>query len=160
MNRKIFITLGILMNLSMIIVPILLLSGWNIIIAYLCLLAYMLGVGFIYVYNESVPPSWWFGGATKKIYHSGFGTIYSLLSENEHKTITDLVIYEQKWFCQKQILKIDYTENIDVLISRVKKGLDNKYLLMQEKAETPFEKWDGYLDTQSKRDDKLNKLGI
>jgi hypothetical protein len=31
---------------------------------------------------------------------------------------------------------------------------------VEKNKKTAFEEWDGYLDTQSKRDDKLNKLGV
>ena len=47
---------------------------------------------------------------------------------------------------------------IDRAVGYVKYELDKLY--KESGVDVNFEKWDGYLDTESKRDDKLNKLGV
>ncbi len=160
MNRKIYIGLGILMNLVEITIPALF-SGWGILIAYLLLLVYLLATGVASVGNNYCPPSFWFWSANKRIYHDGLGTLYS-----DTPIINDkaewIHIYKQRWLYQVEITKVEYTDNLQTLVIRIKSKLDDIYQKENnEKTKySAFEEWDGYLDTQSKRDDKLNKLGV
>lgn len=72
------------------------------------------------------------------------------------------MIYKQRWLYQVLLEKVDYTDDIHTLTTRTKYRLDELY--KKERYEknkySNFEEWDGYLDAQSKRDDKLNSLGI
>ena len=160
MNRKIYITLGILMNIVELTIPALF-SGWGILIAYLCLLAYLLATLVASFSNDYCPISFWFWSSDKRIYHNGFGTLFSG-TPVKHDKVEWIHIYKQRWLYQVEIAKVEYTDNLHTLVIRTKSKLDDIY--QKENAEknkkTAFEEWDGYLDTQSKRDDKLNKLGV
>ena len=162
MERKSFITLGILMNIVELIGPSLL-SGWGILIGYITVLLYIVVIGFVYTSNKIIPVSLWFFTSFKKIYHSGFGTLYTEIRNEKKKSLQgNLFIYEQRWFYMRLIGKVDYTQDLTILITRIKSKLDNLYLIIKTKNDkhTNFDNWDGYLDIQSKRDDKLNKLGV
>jgi hypothetical protein len=164
MNRKIYIGLGILMNLVEITIPALF-SGWGILIAYLLLLVYLLATGVASFSNNYCPPSFWFWSAGKKIYHNGFGILYSDTPDIREKAgpQTELIhIYKQRWLYQVEIAKVEYTDNLHTLVIRIKSKLDDLYNKenVEKNKYSTFEEWDGYLDTQSKRDDKLNKLGV
>jgi hypothetical protein len=160
MNRKIYIVLGILMNIVQITIPALF-SGWGILIAYLLLLSYLLVTLVASVSNNYCPLSFWFWSANKRIYHDGFGTLYSGTPET-HDNVDWIHIYKQRWLYQVKIAKVKYTDNLNTLVIRIKSELDelyNKQNVEKNKYST-FEEWDGYLDKESKRDDKLNKLGL
>jgi len=160
MNRKIYIGLGILMNIVELTIPALF-SGWGILIAYLLLLVYLFATLVISFGNNYCPISFWFWSPDKRIYHDGFGTLYSG-APTTHDKVEWIHIYKQRWLYQVEIAKVEYTDNLHTLVIRTKSKLDDIY--QKENAEknkkTAFEEWDGYLDTQSKRDDKLNKLGV
>jgi hypothetical protein len=160
MNRKIYITLGILLNLIELISPIILGSGWGILILYLVLAGYLLITLITAVFNNYCPLSYWFWSASKKIYHDGFGVLYSRVDQEDKSEF--LMIYKQRWLYQVLLEKVDYTDDIHTLTTRTKYRLDELY--KKERYEkhkySNFEEWDGYLDAQSKRDDKLNSLGI
>jgi hypothetical protein len=160
MNRKIYIGLGILMNLVEITIPALF-SGWGILIAYLLLLVYLLATGVASFSNNYCPPSFWFWSAGKKIYHNGFGILYSD-TPVPHDKVEWIHIYKQRWLYQVEIAKVEYTDNLHTLVIRTKSKLDDLYNKenVEKNKYSTFEEWDGYLDTQSKRDDKLNKLGV
>ena len=148
------------MNLLQTGIP-LMFHGWDILFAYLIVLSYLLVIGIIYIGNHLVPVSFWFD-QYKKIYHADFGTLYTDIVSDKG---TDSVwIYEQRWFYMKKIAQVEYSENIQILVDRIKYNLDSIYKHNLEKSikknRTHFKEWDGYLDTESKRDDKLNKLGL
>jgi len=161
MKRKTYIVTGIIMNLLETAIPLLFFHGWNILFAYLVLLAYLLVIGIIYIGNHLVPVSFWFD-QYKKIYHADFGTLYTDIVND--KGVDSVWIYEQRWFYMKKIAQIEYSEDIQTLVHRIKYNLDSIYKQNQEKSikknRKHFREWDGYLDTESKRDDKLNKLGL
>ena len=73
-----------------------------------------------------------------------------------------LDIYKQRWFYQKLLTSVEYTDNIGALTGRTKIKLDGLYEkeCVGKVKWRNFDEWDGYLDQQSKRDDKLNKLGL
>ena len=160
MKRKTYIGAGILMNLLQFGIPWMF-HGWDILFAYLMVLAYFLVIALIYLGNHLAPVSFWFD-QHKKIYHADFGTLYTYIVSD--KGVDYVWIYEQRWFYMKKIAQVEYSENIHVLVNRIKNNLDEIYKHNLEKSikknRTHFKEWDGYLDTESKRDDKLNKLGL
>jgi hypothetical protein len=160
MKRKTYIAAGITMNLLQLGIPWTF-HGWDILFAYLMLLAYFLIIAIIYLGNHLVPVSFWFD-QYKKIYHADFGTLYTDILND--KGVDYVCIYEQRWFYMKKIAQVEYSENIQILVDRIKYNLDSIYKHNLEKSikknRTHFKEWDGYLDTESKRDDKLNKLGL
>lgn len=159
---KTFITLGILMNLLELTIP-LLFNSWGILIAYLVSVVYVLGVMLLYLTNDMTPLTFWFY-KYKEIYHTGYGTLYTEINpinpngrfvEDRRK---NLYIFEQRWLSLKLLTKVEYHVDINRLINSTKYELDKLY--KESVADSKFEQWDGYLDTESKRDDKLNKLGV
>ena len=162
MKRKTFITLGILMNLLELTVP-LLFNSWGILIAYLVSAGYVLAVMVINFTNDMTPLTFWFY-KYKEIYHSGYGTLYTeIMQKNPGGRFVEdrkkyLYIFEQRWLSLKLLTKVEYHDDINRLISSTKYELDKLY--KESGVDVNFEKWDGYLDTQSKRDVKLNKLGV
>jgi hypothetical protein len=162
MKRKTFITLGILMNLLELTVP-LLFNSWGILIAYFVSAVYVLAVMVLYFTNDMSPLTFWFV-KYKEIYHSGYGTLYTEITpiRPNGKFVEDrrknLYIFEQRWLSLKLLTKVEYHDDINRLINSTKYELDKLY--KESGADSKFEQWDGYLDTESKRDDKLNKLGV
>jgi len=162
MKRKTFITLGILMNILELTLP-LLFNGWGILIAYLVSAVYVISVMVLYFTNDMSPLTFWFV-KYKEIYHSGYGTLYTeIMSKNPGARFVEdrrknLYIFEQRWLSLKLLTKVEYHDDINRLINSTKYELDKLY--KESGVDVNFEKWDGYLDTESKRDDKLNKLGV
>lgn len=150
------------MNLLELTVP-LLFNGWGILIAYLVSILYLVTVMVLYYTNDRTPLSFWFD-RYKEIYHSDYGTLYTeIMSKNPGGRLTEdrkkyLYIYEQRWLSLKLLTKVEYHDDINRLINSTKYELDKLY--KESGIDVNFEKWDGYLDTESKRDDKLNKLGV
>ena len=160
MNRKIYIGLGILINLVELSLPVIISSGWGILLGYLLVLVYLIGTLFISAANNYFPITFWFWAAKKRIYHDGFGTLWSMI-EGDDK-VEYLLIYKQRWMYQILLTKVEYTDNIGTLTGRTKMKLDGLYEKenVDKYKYRSFDEWDGYLDQQSKRDDKLNKLGV
>lgn len=161
MKRKTFITIGILINILELTLP-LLFNGWGILIAYLVSAVYVLAVMVLYFTNDMSPLSFWFI-KYKEIYHSGYGTLYTEIMQNPNGRFAEdrmkyLYIFEQRWLSLKLLTKVEYHDDINRLINSTKYELDKLY--KESGVDVNFEKWDGYLDTESKRDDKLNKLGV
>ena len=162
MKRKTFITIGILMNILELTLP-LLFNGWGILIAYLVSILYLATVMVLYYTNDRTPLSFWFD-RYKEIYHSDYGTLYTeIMQKNPNGRFVEdrkkyLYIYEQRWLSLKLLTKVEYHDDINKLINSTKYELDKLY--KESGVDVNFEKWDGYLDTESKRDDKLNKLGV
>ena len=162
MKRKTFITIGILINILELTLP-LLFNGWGILIAYLVSALYVLGVMILYYTNDRIPLTFWFD-RYKEIYHSDYGTLYTeIMQKNPNGRFAEdkkkyLYIFKQRWLSLKLLTKVEYHDDINKLINSTKYELDKLY--KESGVDVNFEKWDGYLDTESKRDDKLNKLGV
>ena len=162
MKRKTFITIGILINILELTLP-LLFNGWGILIAYLVSILYLATVMVLYYTNDRIPLTFWFD-RYKEIYHSDYGTLYTeIMQKNPNGRFVEdrmkyLYIFEQRWLSLKLLTKVEYHDDINKLINSTKYELDKLY--KESGVDVNFEKWDGYLDTESKRDDKLNKLGV
>ncbi len=81
----------------------------------------------------------------------------------------ELDLYQQNWFGLKRIACFELVDNPEVLSKRIKSKLDEIYSqkLFQSDQKNRFNQkvnkimeWDGYLDVVTRRDDKLDKLGI
>jgi hypothetical protein len=155
MKRKTYIGLGILLNLIELAAP-LMERGWWILGGYLLVIAYLIIVTLIYHFNDRWPPSLWFD-SSKKIYHASFGELYAEVVEKDRDGKM-VWIYEQRWLNLKLIAKAGYTDDIETMKARIKRHLDE--VAHKRMTKDPFYEWDGYLDAESKRDDKLNKLGV
>lgn len=102
------------------------------------------------------PPFGLFTFRFKKIYYSDLGYFWC------YKKGNSITIYEQKLFALIKISKVDYYGDIESLRNRIKREIESIYeiKLRDKNISDKFKNWDGYIDTQSKRDDKLEKLGI
>ena len=81
----------------------------------------------------------------------------------------DLVLYKQNWFICEQIGSFYLTDDTEHLAKKIQDSLNELYkdiLYKEEKKKITNSKinkimsWDGYLDKATRRDDKLDKLGI
>lgn len=178
MARIIFTTLGALLNLAQLALPFWAwttglkvgfgpkthpFGGWDIGFYFLCLVVYLFGVFIIYSLSDICPPSWWFASPKKRICHAELGTLWAEISDRgDHSGTKEMTIWKQYWLFSKQIAQVEYTDSKELLIQRTKRELDGLHSKRrQKKSKTPaFDEWDGYLDAQSKRDDKLNGIGI
>jgi hypothetical protein len=154
-KRKTYIGLGILLNLIELAAP-LMERGWWILGGYLLVIAYLIIVTLIYYSVDRWPPSLWFE-SSKKIYHARFDELYAEVVEKDRDGKM-VWIYEQRWLNLKLIAKVGYTDDIETMKARLKRHLDD--VAHKRMTKDPFHEWDGYLDSESKRDNKLNKLGI
>jgi len=173
MARLIFTTLGALLNLAQLAFPFWAYAtgfkigfksfeGTDIIIYFFLLVAYSLLVGIVYITNDVVPLTWWFASPKKRICHAELGTLWAEISDSDHSTQKEMTIWKQYWLFSMKIAQVEYTDSKDLLIQRTKRELDELHSKRrQKKSKNPaFDEWDGYLDAQSKRDDKLNGIGI
>lgn len=178
MARIVFTTLGALLNLAQLVFPFWAwttelkfvkggptFGGWDFLGYYLILVVYLVIIAIIYFISDICPPSWWFVSPKKRIYHTDLGVLWAEISErDDHSGTKEMTIWKQYWLFSKRIANVEYTDNRDLLISRAKTELDG-FVLKREKekkkSKNPaFDEWDGYIDKQSKRDDKLNGIGI
>lgn len=100
-------------------------------------------------------------GQSKKVYHSELGYFIIYIDNN-------VTLFEQKAF-QLKYIKAFGLDEPESTSKNIKSTLDKQYhskiandkveAERKEKAKSLI-KWDGYLDTQGKRDSKLDKLGI
>jgi hypothetical protein len=81
----------------------------------------------------------------------------------------DLVLYKQNWFICEEIGTFYLTDDTEQLAKKIQDSLNELYkdiLYKEEKKKNIADKvnkimsWDGYLDKATRRDDKLDKLGI
>ncbi len=178
MSRKIFITIGVIFNLTQLLFPFWawateltfvkdgpVFGGWDFLGYYMILLVYLLIIGVFYSFRDVVPPSWWIFSPKKRIVHGELGELWAeIATDNGNNKV--MRIYKQFWLYSKIITEVEYTDDKYSLISLTKHKLD--YIVREretekekKKSENPaFDEWDGYLDKQSERDDKLNKIGI
>jgi hypothetical protein len=96
----------------------------------------------------------------KKIYHSDLGVFYMKAYKKNGRGDYRISIFDQEVFCLKGIIEIEHEGDVNKIKSDIKGRLDNIYkrILEETTIEKSVENWDGYLDTQGKRDDILNKL--
>jgi len=90
----------------------------------------------------------------KQIYFSELGYFYIKQNNNIVK------VYKQTPFVSKYLFDVGYNGNLEPLKNNIKSSLKQLYSdeLKKKTLENNLKNWDGYIDTQSKRDDKLNQL--
>lgn len=89
----------------------------------------------------------------KRIYYSDLGYFY--LSGKE--TIT---IWKQGFFSSKNLFDVHYNGNLDNLRIQIKSELEEIYKkeLEEKRRFKTLKDWNGCIDKQSERDDKLNRI--
>ncbi len=93
----------------------------------------------------------------KRIYYSDLGYFWCW-----RKSDNKVIVYKQSYFYMKKLFNIRYNGDTDVLGIRIKDELEEIYTeeLKKKRESDSFKNWNGYIDTVSERDGKLNDLGI
>ena len=101
---------------------------------------------------------------TKIVHHEHLGEFILTFDKDN-----DLVLYKQNWFICEEIGTFYLTDDTEELSKKIQGSLNELYkdiLYKEEKKKIIDSKvnkimsWDGYLDKATRRDDKLDKLGI
>lgn len=177
-KKIVYILLGILANA---IIPITILHKsnfegilGNIALVLIILVTIVVQTAIFFLFEKMVeegkytgkifPMFWWmFTRQRKKTYHSKLGwfDLYIFRSANK------IFVYKQGFFHCLEIGEISL-DNYDVP-NAIKEMLDREYKsVLNEKHErekqdeliAKMKKWDGFLDTETRRDKKINELGI
>jgi len=90
----------------------------------------------------------------KRIYYSEIGNFYCFLIQDE------VHIYEQTPFMLKKVCSVRYYNDIEELNNRIKKEIESSYkeVIYEKRRLENFKKWDGYIDIESKREDKIKNI--
>ena len=66
-----------------------------------------------------------------------------------------------RWLYLVNIGSVQYTDNQDILVSRIKSEIDRyNSKNVQKKHKSVLDTWDGYVDDKSRREDRLNQIGV
>lgn len=121
----------------------------------------------------------WLSGDTKK--HSFIVGSVSLFVQRNHKFVChnelgyffiafegdQICVHTQGFFIQKELFSINNTGDVITIARSIKQSLDKMYStkVKEEKSEKEksdridaMKKWDGYLDTQGRRDGKIKEI--
>ena len=110
-------------------------------------------LGYIYYFRELKDKKW--------IYHSDLGHYLCIITND------DIMLFEPHFLYMQQIYSSYNHGNVDMISSDIKLTLDNRYRRQLEKIRehkenrekiNKIKSWDGYLDTQSRRDNKIDKI--
>ncbi len=177
-KKIVYVLFGILAN---VIIPIVFLYKSNfkgilgiIVLVLIILVILVVQTALFFLFEKMIdegkytgkifPMFWWmFIRQRKKTYHSKLGwfDLYIFRSANK------IFVFKQGFFHCLEIGEISL-DNYDVP-NAIKEMLDREYKsVLNEKYErekqneliAKMKKWDGYLDTETRRDKKINELGI
>lgn len=155
-----WILLGIFLTILGIIVPNTILS--SIFFGIITPIAYLvISIVFCYPFFDNSKYPFIMGLFTQsninqKIYHSELGTFY--LGLNSYGNLT---IYKNGFFMLNELFSVDYYNlDLDEAKVKIKTKLDEMYRSKLKDIEVikSLKRWDGYLDTQGDRNNKLNKI--
>lgn len=164
-KRKIFLILSVITGISNFLIPYLIaeslpgLSGRpTFIYVFLLVLIFVIIILIFIGIGQYLKCFWWIDNLTtkqKKVYHSDLGYFYIEYDIKREKT----TLYEQKIFTQVKISEIGSIDP-EYISKRIKTILDNKYKekLEEEHKKKKMETWDGFLDIQGKRDQKIDQI--
>lgn len=170
MKRFTFITLGAISLILPVIYGTIKYEGCENIIRF-SLITYMVYIliaivwvlGYVFISGELGTPGddvpIFFSVLTlgrKKIYYSDLGYFYMSIKKDGSM----VSIHKQGIFMSHKLFEIYYNDDVEELRSSIKAHLDSIYRekLEKKKIKDKLKQWDGYIDTTSKRDDKLNQL--
>ena len=171
-KRKVFLGLSYSYLISLIYTGFLMFSGsigetiGGFVISYLLGVCFSIIVLLLSFIGKSNTPDvfdvcpFTFGYLThkrKRIYYADLGYFYMRSKNDSNKTI---VVSKQGYLISKVLIEVDYNGSIDELRSEIKSNLDYLYKdeLERIKRKKELNGWDGYIDIQSKRDDKINQV--
>ena len=172
MERKIFITLGKITTLIHLTLPFII---WGSSLStmkpsdifakyalyYLILIVYYFIMLFICASNDIHSHAFWFFAPSKRIFHADAGEFWASFDNNPTGKKVDL--FKQRWLYLVNIGSVEYTDNQDVLVSRIKSEIDrynSKNVQKKHKSKSVLDNWDGYVDDKSRREDRLNQIGF
>lgn len=110
-------------------------------------------LGYIYYFRDLKDRKW--------IYHSDLGYYLCIITKNEIK------LFEPSFLYMNQVYDGYNNGHVDHISVDIKSSLDNRYRKLLSKIQENKEdkerinkvkSWDGYLDTQSRRDNKIDKI--
>ena len=87
-------------------------------------------------------------------------TQFETSSYNSEKKVD---LFKQRWLYLVNIGSVEYTDNQDILVSRIKSEIDrynSKNVQKKHKSKSVLDTWDGYVDDKSRREDRLNQIGV
>jgi len=92
----------------------------------------------------------------KRIYYSELGYFWTLKIKDK------IYVYKQGYFYLSLLFYFNIDDNINKTMNDIKTELD--YIFREEikikKINDVYKDWNGFLDTQSERDGKLNDIGV
>jgi hypothetical protein len=97
----------------------------------------------------------------KFVFHNELGYFICIVQEDR------ITVHDQKLFYMKDIVNIQNTGTSEQIARKIKNGMDKEYKSrveeIQEKKRIKAQldevaKWDGFLDVESRRDEKIKKL--
>ena len=159
MNIKLFIKIGILHNLTFLSLPFFIFQKTDvagIIIYYALFILYMLvSLVITAVGSKRIPINLWFFRPEKRIY-SEWGEYWIDIWDKKvvYQQKKIVYIYKLSFFSFSKVAELDYKDNLESM----KLGIKNVLSDINYKEKTVFDDWDGYLDKQSERENKLNKI--
>jgi hypothetical protein len=92
----------------------------------------------------------------KRIYYSELGYFWTLKIKDK------IYVYKQSYFYLKRLFFVNIDDDINVIANDIKKELDYrfKHEVERKKLDDVYKDWNGFVDTQSERDGKLNDIGV
>lgn len=115
--------------------------------------SYITILGYIFYHTKKRDRKW--------IFHSDLGYFLCVITKDR------IYLYEPSFLYLKEIYDEWNVGNIERISNDIKKSLDSRFrTILSDKLESKETKeridmiknWDGYLDTQSRRDNKIDKL--
>ena len=103
---------------------------------------------------------------SKVIHHEYLG---DFIIQIDNSRFNGVMLFKQDWFGFEHLNSFDLQDDPEVLAKNIKSTLDSLYSqqLYEDDTKNRFNQkvnkimeWDGHLDTVTRRDDKLDKLGI
>ncbi len=97
---------------------------------------------------------------TKLVYHSDYGNFECITDKDSN----ELIVYNQNFLMLERIGSLYVSDDLNYMTSRIKDIIElemNKRNVSKKSRDNKADilrKWDGYLDTEGKRDDKINKI--
>ena len=103
---------------------------------------------------------------SKVIHHEYLGDFIIQIDNSRSR---EVILFKQDWFGFEHLNSFNLQDDPEVLAKNIKSTLDSLYSqqLYEDDIKNRFNQkvnkimeWDGHLDTVTRRDDKLDKLGI
>ena len=130
---------------------------------YLILIVYYFIMLLICASNDIHSHAFWFFAPSKRIFHADAGEFWASFDNNPtgYNSEKKVDLFKQRWLYLVNIGSVEYTDNQDILVSRIKSEIDRyNSKNVQKKHKSVLDTWDGYVDDKSRREDRLNQIGV